>query len=357
MDYLETHGTGSAMGDPIEVRAAVAVYGKGRVAERPLLIGSLKPNIGHLESAAGVAGLIKVVLAMQETTIPAQPGFRSPSPLIEWDKLPAQVTSRPTQWPLVPDRPHRAGISAFGISGANAHVVVEGYRALNGSATSAAGTIAPAGAARRVAVAVPAPAEETVEDSVPDEGLAARPARLLPLSGKSDEALRELAEQYVAWLDERTAGLSAQAGDFAPALSDMAWTASVGRSHFGHRGGRGVPGCAVAARRSVGAASGGRRLCGRGAGEDCIRFRGRPRPMGRDGRDSPPKRAGRPGRAGALRGGVPGIRRCLVARGDVRTRGEATQTSTIPPGHSRRSTHWNAPSQHCGPASGCDPTS
>ncbi len=239
VDYLEAHGTGSAMGDPIEVRAATAVYGRGRAAERPLLIGSFKPNIGHPESAAGVAGLIKVALAMQERMIPPHPEFRNPSPLIEWDELPARVASRPTQWPLVPDRPPRAGISAFGISGANAHLVVEGYGGSDGSGVAAAGTMAPAGAARPVAVAVPSPATagESIEDPVPHEALAARPALLLPLSGKSDEALRELAARYVTWLDERAAAPSAQGGDLAPELSDMAWTASVGRSHFGHRAG------------------------------------------------------------------------------------------------------------------------
>ena len=235
VDYLEAHGTGSAMGDPIEVRAAMAVYGRGRVAERPLLIGSLKPNIGHPESAAGVAGLIKVVLAMQEKLIPPQPEFRNPSPLIEWDELPVRVASQPTQWPLVPDRPPRAGISAFGISGANAHVVVEGYGGTDGACASAAGAHAPAGVARPVAFAAPAGA--SVEDPVPDQGPAARQARLLPLSGKSDEALRHLAERYVTWLDERAAGHSAQGEDVAPVLSDMAWTASVGRSHFAHRAG------------------------------------------------------------------------------------------------------------------------
>ena len=100
VDYLETHGTGSAMGDPIEVRAAAAVYGKGRAPERPLLIGSFKPNIGHPEAAAGIAGLIKVTLAMQEKLIPPQPDFRTPSPLVDWDKLPVKVTSQPTPWPL-----------------------------------------------------------------------------------------------------------------------------------------------------------------------------------------------------------------------------------------------------------------
>ena len=237
VDYLEAHGTGSAMGDPIEVRAAAAVYGRGRATERPLLIGSLKPNIGHPESAAGVAGLIKVVLAMQEELIPPQPDFRNPSPLIEWDELPARVTSQPTQWPLVPERPPRAGISAFGISGANAHVVVEGYGGSDGSWPPAPGTIAPAGSARPVAFAVPEPVGESVKDPLPDEGLAPRTTRLLPLSGKSDEALRELAARYLSWLDEGAAGTSAQGDDFNPLLSDMSWTAGVGRSHFNHRAG------------------------------------------------------------------------------------------------------------------------
>ena len=237
VDYLEAHGTGSAMGDPIEIRAATAVYGRGRAAERPLLVGSFKPNIGHPESAAGVAGLIKVVLAMQEKLIPPQPDFRDPSPLIEWDELPVRVTSQPTQWPLVPDRPPRAGISAFGVSGANAHVVVEGYGGIEGSCAPAPDTISSAGAVRPVAVAVPEPVGESVEDSGPDEVLAARTARLLPLSCKSDEALSELAARYLSWLDERPDGVSAQGGELDPQLSDMAWTASVGRSHFGHRAG------------------------------------------------------------------------------------------------------------------------
>ncbi len=237
VDYLEAHGTGSAMGDPIEVRAATAVYGRGRAAERPLLVGSFKPNIGHPESAAGIAGLIKVVLAMQQRLIPPQPDFRNPSPLIEWDELPVRVTSQPTPWPLAPDRPPRAGISAFGVSGANAHVVVEGYDGFEGSRGPAPGAISPAGAARPVAFAVPEPLGGSVEDAVPDEGFAARTARLLPLSGKSDEALSELAARYLSWLDEGPNGISAQGEELDPRLSDMAWTASVGRSHFGHRAG------------------------------------------------------------------------------------------------------------------------
>ena len=237
VDYLETHGTGSEMGDPIEVRAAAAVYGRGRDPDRPLLIGSVKPNIGHLESAAGVTGLIKVVLAMREMVIPPQPDFRSPSPLIEWDKLPVGVTSEATQWPLVPGRPPRAGVSAFGISGANAHAVVEGYGEPGGDSAGASGVQSPAGSARPVAVALPEPTEEPPGDAAPGDGLAARTTRLLPLSGKADEALRELAGRYLSWLDERAGALSSEDAASDPPLSDMAWTASAGRSHFSHRAG------------------------------------------------------------------------------------------------------------------------
>ena len=237
VDYLETHGTGSEMGDPIEVRAAAAVYGRGRDADRPLLIGSVKPNIGHLESAAGVTSLIKVVLAMQEMVIPPQPDFRSPSPLIEWDKLPVRVASEATEWPNVPGRPPRAGVSAFGISGANAHAVVEGYGEPGGDSAGATGAHAPAGSARPVAVALPEPTEAPPGDAAPEDGLAARTTRLLPLSGKADEALRELAGRYLSWLDERAGELSAEDAASDPLLSDMAWTAGAGRSHFSHRAG------------------------------------------------------------------------------------------------------------------------
>ena len=237
VDYLETHGTGSEMGDPIEVRAAAAVYGRGRDPDRPLLIGSVKPNIGHLESAAGIASLIKVVLAMQEMVIPPQPDFRSPSPLIEWDKMPARVTSEATQWPIVPGRPPRAGVSAFGISGANAHAVVEGYGEPGGASTDASGAHAPAGSARPVAVAPPEATEVSPTDAAPVDGLAARTRRLLPLSGKAGEALGELAGRYLSWLDERAVELSSGDAASDSLLSDMAWTAGAGRSHFSHRAG------------------------------------------------------------------------------------------------------------------------
>jgi len=127
VDYLEAHGTGTALGDPIEVQAAAAALGEGRAAGRPLLIGSVKANIGHLEAASGIAGLIKVVLAMGRGVIPGQLHFSRPSPHIPWDRLPVRVADRATPWPNgAGGRRPIAGVSSFGFSGTNAHVVLEG---------------------------------------------------------------------------------------------------------------------------------------------------------------------------------------------------------------------------------------
>ena len=124
VDYLEAHGTGTSLGDPIEVQAAAAVYGAGRDPNRPLLIGSVKTNIGHLESAAGVAGLIKVVLSLQHEVLPQNLHFENPSPHIPWDSLPVRVVDKAIPW-QPNGRPRRAGISSFGFSGTNAHVLIE----------------------------------------------------------------------------------------------------------------------------------------------------------------------------------------------------------------------------------------
>ena len=219
VDYLEAHGTGTRVGDPTEFEAAGTVYGKGRDSDHPLLIGSVKTNIGHLESAAGVAGLIKATLALKRGVIPKHLHFETPSPDLDWDRLPVQVTAEPTPWPSV-DRPSRAGVNSFGFSGTNAHVVLEAYGEPH---SSEKGEIHVAAGPRR-AIAV----SDVPESSIPD----ARRIRLLPLSAKSDAALGELAGRYLEWLDERE--LSDADAD---SLSDMAWTASVGRSHFSHRAG------------------------------------------------------------------------------------------------------------------------
>ena len=225
IDYLEAHGAGSELGDPIEVNAAAAVYGRERSPDRPLLMGSVKTNIGHLESAAGVAGLIKVVLAMRHGAIPKNLHFHEPNPHLEWERLPVRVVSETTDWPQDPDRPPRAGVSAFGISGVNAHVVVEGYGDPNGIA---------AGAPQRIAVDLP---DAVAGQQEIDDGLSARETRLLPLSAKSNTALRDLAGRYLAWLDEHADEMTASGDASAPLLSDLAWSAAVGRSHFDRRAG------------------------------------------------------------------------------------------------------------------------
>ena len=210
IDYLEAHGPATPMGDVAEMNATAAVYGRDRDPERPLLLGSVKSNIGHLESAAAVAGLIKTVLAMRRGVVPKHLNFENPTPDIDWDQIPVRVTSEATAWPAHPGRAPLAGINTFAISGANAHVVVEGYVEPGGDGGSVAGD---------------------------DEAPGKRETRLLPLSGKSPEALRELAGRYLSWLDGRAEEL-AQAGAASDALlSDMAFTASVGRGHFTHRAG------------------------------------------------------------------------------------------------------------------------
>jgi len=186
--YVEAHGTGTTMGDPIEVGALGTVYGADR--EQPLYIGTVKTNIGHLEGAAGVAGLIKVALALQHQEIPPNLHFRTPSPHIPWDEFSLIVPTEPTPWPE-PDTQRFAGVSGFGFSGANAHVILE---------------------------QAPLP---TIRETAGPE----RPCHLLALSAKTEPALLELARRYRATIAE-------QAELAAP---DLCFTANTGRSHFAHR--------------------------------------------------------------------------------------------------------------------------
>ena len=173
VDYLEAHGTGTSLGDPIEVQAAGAVYGAARDADRPLLIGSVKTNIGHLESAAGVAGLIKVVLSLQHDVLPQNLHFENPSPHIPWDSLGVQVVDKATPW-HANGRPRRAGVSSFGFTGTNAHVLIE--------------EAPPHAGARPTRIA-------------DDDAATASAMSVLPLSARSPEALVALAQRYGAWLE------------------------------------------------------------------------------------------------------------------------------------------------------------
>ena len=191
--YVEAHGTGTPLGDPIELQALAAVLGAGHSKERPLLVGSAKTNIGHLEAAAGVAGLIKLVLSLQNGEIPPHLHLREPSPHIDWASLPVAIPVERTPWPEG-EGPHLAGLSSFGLSGTNAHLLVEAPPAR------------------------PAP---------PEASEIAR-AELLPISARSPEALRDLAQAYI--------GLLASALPGRPwSLADVCATASLRRGHHDHR--------------------------------------------------------------------------------------------------------------------------
>nr|QDA77058.1 polyketide synthase [Jahnella sp. MSr9139] len=185
--YVEAHGTGTPLGDPIEVQALAAALGEGRAPEHPLVIGSVKTNIGHAEAAAGIAGLLKAVLALEHERIPRSLHFRAPNPHIPWSELPVRVAAEATPWPAG-GAPRIAGVSSFGMSGTNAHMIVKE---------------APRRAAARTKKAT---------------------GYLLPLSAKSPEALAALAAAYGSFL----AGAEVS-------LHDVASTAGLRRSHHEHR--------------------------------------------------------------------------------------------------------------------------
>ena len=194
--YLEAHGTGTELGDPIEVAAASAAYCKRRTHDNPLFIGSVKTNIGHLEAAAGMAGLIKVLLAMQNDAIPGQMNFENPNPHIPWNETPVKVLTTQTAWP---DQDRRiAGVSAFGMSGTNAHVVVEYPQAT-----------------RRI--------EPQLTQRQATKAATNRPHNaIITLSAKHEDALFELAAAYANSL----------AHDDSISIADFASTTNVARSHL-----------------------------------------------------------------------------------------------------------------------------
>ncbi|MCK8516799.1 type I polyketide synthase [Methylonatrum kenyense] len=193
VDYVEAHGTGTRLGDPIEVRALGAVYGQ-RDAESPLRIGSVKTNFGHLEAAAGVAGLLKVILALQHRQIPPHRNLRRRNPLIEWEQWPIDVPTTLTPWEE-PARggPRRAAVSSFGFSGTNAHLILE-----------------------------QAPAPPEVDEAGGDDGI-----RLLSLSARTPTALKTLAQRYADALEGGIPG----SGTFR----DVCKTAAMGRARFQER--------------------------------------------------------------------------------------------------------------------------
>ncbi len=192
--YVEAHGTGTELGDPIELTAIEAVYDKNRSQDQPLYVGSMKPNIGHLEAAAGIAGLIKVVLMLQHREIPPQLNFNTPNPHIPWDNMALKVPNTLLPWPVDADSHGLAAVSSFGFSGTNAHVIIEAadLSSLNG--------------------------KQQAHASPP-------PLHLLPLSAKSEASLAALTRKYIQHIDSHP----------DQPIEHICYTAATSRDHFKHR--------------------------------------------------------------------------------------------------------------------------
>ncbi|WP_255955316.1 type I polyketide synthase [Streptomyces odontomachi] len=205
VDAVEGHGTGTTLGDPIEAQALLATYGKDRPADRPLWLGSIKSNIGHTQAAAGVAGIIKMVEAIRHGVLPKTLHVDEPSPHVDWSTGAVRVLQESRPWPQG-DRPRCAAVSSFGISGTNAHVILQ------------EAPPAPAPEAAETADGEPATTDTTAVDT-------SRPLDVAPvvLSGRTEEALRAQAARLRDRVDAQ----------LDPA--DLAFSLATTRTQFAHR--------------------------------------------------------------------------------------------------------------------------
>ena len=198
VSYVEAHGTGTSLGDPIEVHTLVSALCRQRPASRPLALGSVKTNFGHLEAAAGIAGLMKVVLSLQHRQIPAHLHLASLNPHISLNGAPIVIHTQKTAWENE-GRSLVAGVSAFGLSGTNCHIVLQ----------------------EAPAVESPAPDIQGLGDQIVE-----RTQQILTLSARSEGALRSLAGRYEQLLTNQ---------DDRVNLAEVGYSANTGRSHFTHR--------------------------------------------------------------------------------------------------------------------------
>ncbi|WUF42376.1 SDR family NAD(P)-dependent oxidoreductase [Streptomyces europaeiscabiei] len=219
VDVVEAHGTGTRLGDPIEAQALLATYGQDRSGERPLWLGSVKSNVGHTQAGAGVAGVMKMVLAMRNGMLPATLHVDAPSSHVDWSSGGVELLTQAREWPEVVERPRRAGVSSFGISGTNAHVVLEAVPEEPVTEESVTEEI----------VTEESVAEESVTEESVTEEAGGVPGGGGPVpwvvSARSRDALRAQAAQLLDHIGEFT--------DLTPADIGLSLTAT--RAAFEHR--------------------------------------------------------------------------------------------------------------------------